>query len=168
VQQQLNKLVTEHYREVRFRFGQLVSDPHVADDLTQRVFLAVCSKVAKEEAVDNWRGFISGVSANVFREHLRNKSRAQATLGENMENCITAEASPLDDVERREMSGKLLQILRRLGPKHREIVTAVHIFGLSVKETGELLGMSKRKVLYSLTCALEQMREMAENEGLVL
>jgi RNA polymerase sigma-70 factor (ECF subfamily) len=168
LESQFCDIVSEHYGSARARFGHLVNDPHLADDLTQQVFLVVCDRLDKGEKVANWRAFVCGVALNIFREHLRKKRRRKTVPVENVDDCVSMVPSPANRAERNETRQRLWRILNKLGAEDREIVTAIHAFGLSAREVGAQLGIPRRKVLHNLTRALDQMREMARLEGLAL
>lgn len=164
----LREAVRDHYSQVRRRFGALVCDPSLADDLTQEVFVRLCEAMSAGRPVRDLSRFICGISVNVFRQALRQRARwaSAPILLHSSSNLQSASAPQSQVLEDREHQDILMALVGKLTPEDQAILVAVYFMDMSTTQLGETLNVPRQTALSRLYRAIERLRQLALAEGL--
>lgn len=112
---------------------------HVAEDLTQDVFLKIINKIDTfDEEKGMFTQWIWGIVKNVLVDYYREKERLHGELPENAE-IINEKDSPLMRAEMRE----ILEIISHFSSEEREIFHLHYFSDVSYEELSKLTGKSK-------------------------
>ena len=166
------ELVGRHERQIYTLALRIVQNPHDAEDVTQQAFLSALENLAgfREEArFATWLYRIATHAALKIirkRKGLDTVSLEEATEPRegtdeipHPEFIADWRQSPEELVHRHETQRLLDDALAQLDEKHRLVFLLRDVEGLSVKETGETLGLSEANVKVRLLRARLQLRE---------
>ena len=115
--------------------------PHV-DDLLQETFIVAFKKRAsyrpERAAARTW---LYGIAANLSRRHLRSQRRFGLFRERLMESESEAALRPDQEIERREETRFVHEILQSLSLKHREIFVLYELEGLDGPDIAAMVGV---------------------------
>jgi RNA polymerase sigma-70 factor (ECF subfamily) len=159
----LRKLVDEHYdrlfRAARFMCGDL----SVAEDLAQETFLAAAESLKTFEGRSSTYTWLYGILLNKFRRWLRRRGVRALSLqaigsddeGEHSRDYLQADQpGPGELAERREAAGLVRTAIQGLEADHRSVVMLRYVEEMSYSEIAEVLdcpiGTVKSRLHYAL------------------
>jgi RNA polymerase sigma-70 factor (ECF subfamily) len=152
-----------HLRPRVFRYVLArVIDPHLADDVTQEVTVAMLTALPRH--VDQGRPFgawVFGIASNKISETRRSAVRRRETSTEMLpERVADTSHEPETAMLRQETTRYVAALLDRLPPTQAEILRLRIAAGLSADETAEVLGMTAGAVRVAQHRALGRLREL--------
>jgi RNA polymerase sigma-70 factor (ECF subfamily) len=152
-----------HLRPRVFRYVLArVIDPHLADDVTQEVTVAMLTALPRH--VDQGRPFgawVFGIASNKISETRRSAVRRRETTTEMLpERVADTSHEPETAMLRQETTRYVAALLDRLPPTQAEILRLRIAAGLSADETAEVLGMTAGAVRVAQHRALGRLREL--------
>ena len=150
-----------HLRPRVFRYVLArVLDPHLADDVTQEVTVAMLTALPRH--VDQGRPFtawVFGIAANKVSEARRVASRRHETAAAQLpDRPADLSSEPETAVLRRETNGYVAGLLSQLPSAQAEILRLRVAAGLTTDETAEVLGMTAGAVRVAQHRALARLR----------
>jgi RNA polymerase sigma factor (sigma-70 family) len=159
-------LVQRHIGLVRgVAVRQAGIDSHLADDITQRVFVILAQKAAKlteHIALAGWLYTAARLeSLKAARQEARRRNR------ETYANDMTADHNSADDVVWDELQPVLDDAMSRLGAAEREAVLLRYFSGRSFAEVGGALRISEEAARKRVDRAVEKLRTLLGRHGLV-
>ena len=161
------ELVRRHQGKVRGLLLRLSSNPTLADDLAQEVFLRAYRGLVGFEGRARFSTWIYRIAYNVFLNH-RTRTRELAALPQGFESQAAApddELSPRRCDMRRDLAGAIAA----LPDRYRVVVTLYYLEDVSYPEIAEVLGLPLGTVKTHLHRAKkmlrEQLREQPEVRG---
>ncbi len=167
--QAMSSLYDEYYDRIA-RYGlRRVLDQHVAEDVTANVFIKVLQNLPRFR----WRhqysfnGWIYRIASNEVNQYFRKQARYELTPPSDMDAVY-------ERVGEHSHSGQLLERqldqhrdfvilhngIRKLKPRHQDVIHLFYFEELSHREIAEALGMregSVRVTLHRATTALRQL-----------
>lgn len=151
-----DQLVREYYPQIA-RFFSLRC-PDVADDLTQRVFLAATEARDRVEA-QTFRGYLYGVARKLQYKHLEINARRDrlSRLGLPLPQSVV---TPSGVVALRQEHWLLLRALQRLSLEHQTVLALAHVEGLQSREIAEALEVPISTVTTRISRARAALREL--------
>ncbi len=160
----MTELLAAHLDRVLRFLHRLTGDPHEAADLAQETFLRAWR--ARDSLRDDTaaRTWLLRIATNVFRDWLRKNARQPLLepLSED-ESAVAARhfanrnhAALLED---REEVAAVLEGLKALPPRQREVLTLHACEQLSIDDIAEVLEIDRRAVKSSLSVARATMRK---------
>ena len=120
------------YSYVASRLG----DRGAAEDVTQEVFIAGASQVARGRDVDV--AWLKTVARNKLIDHWRARAREDRKLA----LAYSAEPTPAMDASSPADADRVTQVLADLNPTYHAALVLRHLDGLSVPEVAEILNRS--------------------------
>jgi RNA polymerase sigma factor (sigma-70 family) len=154
-------LKAQHADLLRY-IGRRVGDSTISEDIVQEAYLRLLAYEAKRDnAINNVTAFLRRVSLNLARDHFRQAGRqASAELSED----IPCPQPTVDlQLERRQLIGLVVEILKAMPPLRRDVFIRRRVHGQSAGEVAEALELSPSAVsnhvaraLYDLDMALEK------------
>lgn len=157
------KLYSEFFAPI-FRFIYFrVNSKHIAEDLTQMVFIRIFSALPDFEA-KNYGQFVSWcytIARNSVIDFWRKKKEISLeNIGEIDNNLLKEDLS--EAVDKKHISGKIKEAMANLGDEQQEVITLKFISGLSNKEISDILGKSEDVVRQMQCRALKALRELVK------
>ena len=150
-----DQLVREYYPQIS-RFFSLRC-PEVADDLTQRVFLALTEARERVEG-ETFRGYLYGVARKLQYKYIEVNARRDrlSRLGMPMPQSVV---TPSGVVALRQEHWLLLRALQRLSLDHQTVLALAHVEGLQSREIAEALEVPVSTVTTRVSRAREALRK---------
>jgi RNA polymerase sigma factor (sigma-70 family) len=159
------RLVKAHvdlvYSSARRRLG----DAHLAEDVTQVVFLMLCRKAGKlpeKVSVTGWLFKATQYAAADALKMARRRERHERQAAE------MAQALKQPDDRWQRLSPYLDEALAKLGDRERDAVLLRYFRGMSLEETGKSLGVSGDAVAQRVSRGLQKLRAYFARKGIVL
>ncbi|MCG3751848.1 sigma-70 family RNA polymerase sigma factor [Amycolatopsis sp. Poz14] len=133
-------------------------DTALAQDLVQDAFVKMWSIVLTGTSEVTWSiGFAVTVVRNLFLDHRRRQARERKLIA----RAARPEAAMLDPDQRTIDRAVVLEFLRRLPDRHREIFFLSEVGGFKAAEVAELLKLAPGTVSNYLSSARKQLRMLA-------
>ena len=124
-----------------------------ADDAVQEVFLRLWRQKAPFESEEHLRRWLLRVTVNWCRDQLRSPGRRRRVDWDSLENQPAFETPE---------QGELYEAVMSLPEKYRTVLDLFYYEELSVREIGEVLGLSQSAVTTRLSRARKLLRERWE------
>ncbi|BAS29015.1 RNA polymerase sigma factor [Limnochorda pilosa] len=157
----LEALVRRHHRRVYALAYRLVHDRQAAEDLTQETFFRVIRARHRYRHPEPFRPWLYAIATNLCRDYHK-RAYHQREIPRDLDPAEVAEtgAGPGEVAEQRAERRHMLQALRRLSPKHREVL-ALHFYEeLTLQEIARICGIPLGTVKSRLSWALRRLREI--------
>lgn len=142
---------------------RLVRDAHLAEDVTQGVFLALAQnagQLADRPSLSGWlHGTTRNLAANAVRSEVRRHAREQEAAA--MNELLAAE--PGDDWQR--IAPNLDAALGELSESDREVLLLRYFKNQSLREVGQTLGTSEDTAQKRVSRAVDQLRGFLAKRG---
>jgi RNA polymerase sigma-70 factor, ECF subfamily len=143
---------------VRYAYGSL-GNRDGAEDSAQEAFVRLWQHRAEWCAQGSLRGYLY----RILRNYLHNERRAMRVRARWRDRALRRERrgplTPIEFVERSELSDAVGAALSALPPRRREIFSLSRVHGLSYQEIAETLGISPQTVANQMSAALSTLRE---------
>ena len=128
----------------------LTGDHHHAEDLVQQVLTRLYVRWPKVERMDSVDGYVRRMLVNANVDRVRRR-REHADL-----DTVDLPVQPFDS----DSVLDLHQALATLAPGQRRVVVLRHLWGLSVEETAETLGVAPGTVKSQTADAINRLRDL--------
>ena len=134
----------------------------LAEDLTAETFLAAVDAVRAAPSPPLTTGWLIGVARHKLSDHWRRQAREERTL-----RAVAAEPDPAcdDPWDARLDALRARDVLQRLGPHHRAVLTLRYMDDLPVPEVADLLGRTVHATEALLVRARSAFRAAYSREG---
>jgi len=145
----------------RFLSARLRNAAADTPDLMQEVYLRLL-RVEDQEAIRNPQAYLLTVASHVLHQHALRASATLESVGlEDIEPHLQAEdhIDPAMEAETDELFEKMGQSLQKLSPRAYTTLILSRCEGMSLKEIGERLGVSRDQVKKYLARALLHVRQ---------
>jgi RNA polymerase sigma-70 factor (ECF subfamily) len=152
-------------RTSRLLFARLyleTGDEHRAEDLLQETFLIAFRSVRDLAEPGGFRAWLLKIAQNVAIDagrRDRRKKRAGATGNATLTEVAAREPTPYAHVEREELRGKVLAVLRSLPEEYRLPLTLRYIGGADYETIQMQMGLSNGSLRGLLHRGLKLLRE---------
>jgi RNA polymerase sigma-70 factor, ECF subfamily len=135
-------LFRRHERTV-YRFAlQMTGSAHLADDVTQEVFMALARGGSRYVPAQGALGtYLYGVARNIVRQHeKRRRARQEVDLEAIGPQEAATAPDPVDQLTRQRSIAALRRAILRLPPHYREVIVLCELHALSYDETAIVIG----------------------------
>lgn len=140
------------------------SDRELARDAVQETFFRLI-RTREKGMPENLPAWLFTVCRNVVSDHLRRQKIVQFGVDFSEFETEGGEASPDDQMERRERDRRLAEFVAELPDRERELVRLKFQVGLSYREIEEVTGISQGNIGYFLHCAVKELKLRWKLEG---
>jgi RNA polymerase sigma-70 factor (ECF subfamily) len=156
--------------------GQLLKPtPHEAEDVVQEVFLRLHRQVSKKgwSSIRNMKTWVFRVAHNLTLDEIRKRGRERRVRDEAAQDGQKARTAKdeigdeLGDMVRREACTIAMSQLQTLSEEERQVILLRIIEGLSLREIGEITGLSTGNVDYRINKALRELTGRLKDAGVV-
>lgn len=150
-------LIDTYSRDV-FRFIRAhTRDTAEAEDLTQEVFLRAYKHRDSLAEIANIKAWLFQVAVNLCRDFTRKHQRHPLVYLRDAPDTEWAQAAE-DEVEHRESSRDLMNMVLQLAPKFKDVILLYYIEGYSISEIAWMLQLPESTVKTRLHRARHQLR----------
>lgn len=158
-------LVSQAYEENRdaiYRYlVALGTQPSVAQDLTQELFLKLYSTIGKGKQIQNVRAWMFTVASNLALNHLRAETYRPSCNGDDVRRWLESQAHPGADPEKtlleRERAVALQEAISALSPQQR-VCLHLRAEGFRYREIAKILGVTVPTVAEFLRRAISKLK----------
>jgi RNA polymerase sigma-70 factor (ECF subfamily) len=156
-------LLYQEYVTVIYRYTYLrVGKTEQAEDITQEVFLKALNNIGgyryKGKPFVSW---LFRIAHNIIIDYYRQVNKNKfILLAETMD--IMADDNPVTTVEQSMEMAKLKQVIEKLPPRQKEVISLRFGSGLSVAETAKAIGKTEGTVKKLQYEALNKLRKLIE------
>src|SRR5215218_2012430 len=155
-----------HRRIHAYVFG-MVKDHQRAEDVTQEVFVSALRRMRATERPIAFKPWIYEIAKNACIDQFRRSRRAEEVSFDADEGAGAAEtarlassdASPDDAIDAKQQLSNLCGAFGGLSDSHHEILVLRELEGLSYREIGERMGLSRPAVESTLFRARRRLTE---------
>lgn len=153
-------LVRHYAPRIRAYVQRMVRDREEAEDVTQETFLKAYRALPRFDAGRPFKPWIFAIATNTALNAIRSRQRrgVQLELDPALPAHREATATSGDRAERLERA------LAELAPRAGQLITLHYHEGLSLKESGAILGMSEGAAKAALCRARQELRERMKQD----
>lgn len=157
-------LVQRYERQIYAVTYYMMGDPDDAFDLTQECFIRAYKNLSRTNPELNISAWLHRIASNACLDVLRRRKRIRWQPWDSGKHERFLEAGPVDDPEQvvlaSENSDDVQQVLARMIPRNRLALVLREHDGLSVREIGEVMGLSGSAVKSVLFRGREEFRRI--------
>jgi RNA polymerase sigma-70 factor (ECF subfamily) len=147
------ELVRRYERPVFALVYRMVRNRETAEDLTQDTFVKVLNHIDRYSAEFKFSSWLFKIAHNITIDFLRRKQLATVSLDgsayaetadavqESALDVASAQESPLEEVEARELGSAIERAIGALRPEYRSCVLLRHVEGRSYEEIAATLDL---------------------------
>ncbi|MFT7542950.1 MAG: RNA polymerase sigma-70 factor (ECF subfamily) [Gammaproteobacteria bacterium] len=145
---------------------RLVHDEHLAEDITQDVFIHVHRAFPSYDATRPLRPWVFTIATNKLRDYWRSRLHRQSQTQHSVEDSGWVESlaenreMPGDELEAKELGEALREAVDRLSDGMRMTVCLRIYEGLSFEEIGAMLGRNEVAARKRFSRALGELRQI--------
>jgi len=142
--QEAFKCLTERYQKPLLNFiYRYVGDRHMAEDLTQEVFLRIYQAAPKFEPRAKVSTWIFKIAVNLCINELKRNERGSKLVQDLHKAADSrADSTPPTTIENREMQQRIMEALNKLPESQRMAILLKLFQGMSYKEIASVMGAS--------------------------
>ena len=167
-------VLVKKYEKKALNFSyKMLSDMHLAEDVTQEAFLKVLKKIDTFRGASSFSTWFYTILNNLCLDILRKKSRAPDIISITRENTNDdeyelqledASPGPYESLQNKEIKKILEDAIKKLTPEHRAIIVLRDVEGLEYEEIAKILKISLGTVKSRLSRARLSLRKIVGNE----
>ncbi|MHC4461177.1 MAG: RNA polymerase sigma factor [Planctomycetota bacterium] len=159
-------IVKKHGPAVWYTAYKLVGNSADAADCFQETFVSAL-EVSRRQRVRSFSALLVRLATVRAIDRLRQRSR-QPRLGTDAADVavvVCNNPGPFQEVQRRELAGKLREALGRLPPQEAEVFSLRYLSDMSYRQIGKELGIKTNTAGVMLHRARTKLRELMESDG---
>jgi RNA polymerase sigma factor (sigma-70 family) len=154
------EVLVAHYTAAAHRAAVLLGAGPDADDVVQEALVKAYRQLSRYRGESGFRPWLLAIVANETRNLHRSRSRRDGVLlRAAAQTGLTLAPDPAESVEANERRRHLVDQLRRLDQRDREVLVCRYLLDLSEAETAVALGWPKGTVKSRTARALGRLRE---------
>ena len=159
---ELLRRLYEHFsREIYLYLYSMCRDSQLSEDLMQECFLRAILSLPDEHT--NMRAWLCRAARNLLTDHYR--TRRETLPLETAEVLPDRDRGPAAAFLYSERHRRLMELIGRLEPRRREVLSLQYYGGFSQKEIAALLHMSHENVRVLSLRARRELKKLMEEDG---
>lgn len=157
----LQTLLSRHWTWVRGVVYSILADGQEVDDVMQEICLRVITRIHTLREPERFRGWLAVLARRIALRHRQRRRHGAAELAalSSLAAAGSYAGDPADDIERRELCGRVLEAVRRLPEKYREVFVLAHSGGLTYAQIAEILDVPVTTMQIRLVRARRAVRD---------
>ncbi len=155
-------VVRRHQRAVRSVCARLCSQPDLADDLAQEVFVAAWQARDTYESRGRLLAYLLTIAVNRAKNAVRSRTRRAETV--EVESS-TSDASPFEALSQSEQRQRLNRCLAKLPNEQRQVLALKFGAELDYARIGEIVGCPEPTARSRAFLAMAQLRRLVGKWG---
>jgi RNA polymerase sigma-70 factor, ECF subfamily len=156
-------LVERHQGRAYSQARRTLGDGREAEDAVQEAFIRVWRSLDRFDPDRTFSTWLYRITANVCLDRLKSADRKRAgNRPDGAEENLRSDDDPARTAQDRDLVQWLERFIPGLPPGQRSVFVLRDVQDLSVEETAEVLGLSKRAVISHLCLARKYLRECFE------
>jgi RNA polymerase sigma-70 factor (ECF subfamily) len=166
-------LVERYQRRVYALIVGMVRDREEARDLTQEAFIKAYRNLDRFRLESSFYTWLYRIAMNLAIDYLRKHKKRRASefdegiaskgLDGEIHHGHVAN-NPGKELERKQLSGRILDALDKLSPEHKRIILLREVEGLSYKEIADTLECAEGTVMSRLFYARKKLQKQLTGE----
>jgi len=157
---EFERLYEQHSREVWAVAYARWLDSDLALDIAQEAFLRLWRQWEEGEDIQNSRAWLLRVARNLAEDHAKSAFRRNGTQPpEVLYSVRSAQAAPIDEMEKQELFAQLRAELEDLSPDDRRILTLRYALEYDATQIAEMLSINVTAVHMRLSRARQRLAE---------
>ncbi len=167
-----NKLVSLYYPMIYNYFCSMTYDKHLAEDITQEVFIKLYKFRDQYQPVKTFKAFLFTIARNAYIDYYRKVKRKpefsyDVDVGEKKYSDLfeSENSDPSEPIDASERIERIMNAVHKLPDILRDVFVLSEIEGLKYSEIAEILNIPVGTVKSRMFNALKNLRELLK--GLV-
>lgn len=141
----LGVLVERYWSSLVWYAAGKLGRPDDAEDVAQEVFVRLWEHRKRWAPTGSVKAFLYRVARNLVISRMRHRRVRERSEPELLRR-VTRSVTPIDAAVQREFQDAFERMLTSLPERRREAFTLVRTLGLSLQETAEVMGVTRRTV----------------------
>jgi RNA polymerase sigma-70 factor (ECF subfamily) len=154
----LETLVRRHLKPIRNLVFRMLLDDHLADDLTQEVFLQAIRGLPKFRGRAKFSTWLYRVAMNAIHNHLGRERRSPVEFRGELPEAEQSELRPERVALGNELQRVLETALRELEPRLRAALVLTGLEGVPLKEAAAIEGCSLATLYWRIHRARKRLK----------
>ncbi len=157
----LQTLLGRNWTWVRAVVYSTLADGQDVDDVMQEICLRVITRIHTLREPERFRGWLAVLARRIALRHRQHTGHGPAQLADlpALAEAGSYAADPADDIERKELCGRVLEAVRALPEKYREVFVLAHSGGLTYAQMAEVLDVPVTTMQIRLVRARRAVRD---------
>ena len=158
----LQTLLNRNWGWLRGLVYSVLAGKQDLDDVMQEVCVRVIMKIHTVREPERFRAWLAILAKRAAIQHYR-RNRPEAAVA--MSEELGYEGDPAADIERRELCGRVLEAVRGLPPKYREVFVLAHSGELTYAQMAEVLDVPITTMQIRLVRARQMVRSQVAGKS---
>lgn len=161
----LESIVKRYHGPIHAYMVRMGGECHIANDLTQEVFIKVCRNIQRYKNELPFRPWIFTIAANTYKDYLKKAYVARDLVGlENLDEFVVSQESSENNLLAADQRDYVLKSLNGLQQIYREVVILRYYQDLKLNDIAQVLQIPVGTVKSRLSSALQQLRILFAEE----
>jgi RNA polymerase sigma-70 factor (ECF subfamily) len=143
-------LLDRYQRRTYWIAHHMLNNYETAQEVSQEAFLRVFRNIARFDVRKNFYTWLYQIVVNLCIDHLRKISHGRTVNIEGVGGVPDFDGDPAAGGEKNELRHRVHQVLDRLPPKYKAVLTLRDIQGFSCEEISEIAGCTNATVRWRL------------------
>ena len=156
----LQTLISRNWGWLKGVVYSVLASSHDVDDVMQEICLRVITKIHTLREPERFRAWLAILAKRTAIQH-RRRFRPEAIVSEEPVYA----GDPAADIEKRELCGRVLEAVRELPEKYREVFVLAHSGELTYAQMAEVLDIPITTMQIRLVRARQLVRDQIAGKG---
>jgi RNA polymerase sigma-70 factor, ECF subfamily len=153
----------EKYSDAIFRYCYYrVFDREKAKDYVQEAYCRTWKYISQGKQIDNLRAFIYRTANNIIIDEVRKKK--STSLDQIMEKGFMPSVDPRKKTENEVFGKEILDIVKSLDEKYRDVILLKYVEDLSAKEIATILNETENNVYVRINRGFQKIKEVLHRQ----
>ena len=157
----LQTLLSRNWTWVRAVVYSILADAQDVDDVMQEICLRVITRIHTLREPERFRGWLAVLARRIALRHRQRRLHGPAQPADlsALAGAGSYGGDPADDIERRELFRRVLEAVRGLPEKYRQVFVLAHSGGLTYAQIAEILDVPVTTMQIRLVRARRAVRD---------